>query len=206
MGNHDQSRIATRLGSAQARVAAVLLLTLRGTPTLYYGDELGMPDARIAPDQVQDPAERNQPGLGLGRDPERSPMLWENSENAGFTSAGVRTWLPLVWDWPGFTVETETADSGTMLKLYRRLLQRRRELPALHSGNMSEVSANDGVLNYVRAAPGQKLRVLLNLTHEPRTLNLNPATIILSSALDRDGETCDGPTPLRGGEALLVSE
>ncbi len=124
LGNHDQSRLATRIGAAQARVAAVLLLTLRGTPTLYYGDELGMPDARIAPNEVQDPAEKNQPGIGQGRDPERSPMLWENRENAGFTAAGVKTWLPLVWDWPGFTVETETADAGTMLKLYQRLLAR----------------------------------------------------------------------------------
>ena len=74
----------------------MLRLTLKGTPTLYYGDELGMPDATIAPAEVRDPAEKNEPGLGLGRDPERSPMLWENTENAGFTQAGVKTWLPLV--------------------------------------------------------------------------------------------------------------
>ncbi len=86
LGNHDQKRLASRVGAAQARVAAVLLLTLRGTPTLYYGDELGMPDAHIAPDQVVDPAEKNQPGIGQGRDPERSPMLWTAEANAGFTA------------------------------------------------------------------------------------------------------------------------
>jgi hypothetical protein len=74
LGNHDQKRIATRLGAAQARVAAMLLLTLRGTPTLYYGDEIGMENVAIPPDRVQDPWERNEPGLG--RDPARTPMQW----------------------------------------------------------------------------------------------------------------------------------
>ena len=85
LGNHDQSRLASRIGLAQARVAAMLLLTLRGTPTMYYGDELAMTDVPIAADQVQDPAEKNEPGKGRGRDPERSPMLWVDAPNAGFT-------------------------------------------------------------------------------------------------------------------------
>jgi alpha-glucosidase len=84
LGNHDQHRIATRVGLAQARVAAMLLLTLRGTPTLYYGDEIGMRDVPIAPDRIQDPFEKNVPGRGLGRDPERTPMQWNASPNAGF--------------------------------------------------------------------------------------------------------------------------
>ena len=79
LGNHDQPRIASRVGAAQARVAAMLLLTLRGTPTLYYGDELGMHDVTIPPERVQDPFEKNVPGLGLGRDPERTPMQWDGS-------------------------------------------------------------------------------------------------------------------------------
>jgi len=80
LGNHDRRRIATRVGGAQARVAAMLVLTLRGTPTLYYGDEIAMDDIPILPDLVKDDWEKNIPGLGLGRDPERSPMQW-NSEN-----------------------------------------------------------------------------------------------------------------------------
>ena len=82
LGNHDQHRLASRIGMAQARVAAMLLLTLRGTPTLYYGEELGMRDVTIPPERVQDPWEKNVPGLGLGRDPERTPMLWDSSLNA----------------------------------------------------------------------------------------------------------------------------
>ena len=74
LGNHDNHRIASRVGLAQARIAAMLLLTLRGTPTLYYGDEIGMCDVNIPPDRVQDPFEKNVPGKGLGRDPERTPM------------------------------------------------------------------------------------------------------------------------------------
>ena len=79
LGNHDRPRVAAKRGQAQARVAAMLLLTLRGTPTLYYGDELGLSDVAIPPDQVQDPRELREPGLGLGRDPVRTPMPWDGS-------------------------------------------------------------------------------------------------------------------------------
>ena len=105
MGNHDQHRLATRIGPEQARVAAVLILTLRGTPTLYYGDELGMPDAVIPPELVQDPAEKKQPGMGFGRDPERSPMVWDPSATAGFTTG--TPWLPLISDHAGQSVAVQ---------------------------------------------------------------------------------------------------
>jgi alpha-glucosidase len=98
LGNHDQPRIASRVGPAQARVAAMLLLTLRGTPTLYYGDEIGMQDVEIPPGLMQDPWEKNVPGLRLGRDPARTPMQWDKSLNAGFTQG--RPWLPVARDFP----------------------------------------------------------------------------------------------------------
>ena len=94
LGNHDQPRIAARVGAAQARVAAMLLLTLRGTPTMYYGDEIGMRDVEIPPERVQDPWEKNEPGLGLGRDPERTPMQWDALAEAPASRAG-EPWLPL---------------------------------------------------------------------------------------------------------------
>src|SRR3954453_3090027 len=87
LGNHDRPRVASRVGSAQARVAAMLLLTLRGTPTIYYGDEIGMPQVPIPPDRIQDPLEKNVPGIGVGRDGARTPMQWEAREHAGFSSA-----------------------------------------------------------------------------------------------------------------------
>jgi len=85
LGNHDRPRIGSRVGPAQARLAAMLLLTLRGTPTLYYGDEIGMHDVEIPPEKVQDPFEKNVPGRGLGRDPQRTPMQWSAAKHAGFS-------------------------------------------------------------------------------------------------------------------------
>jgi alpha-glucosidase len=204
MGNHDQHRIATRIGAEQARVAAVLLLTLRGTPTMYYGDELGMPDARIAPGDVQDPAEKNQPGIGQGRDPERSPMLWENRENAGFCPPGIKTWLPLVWDWPNFTVETERHDERSMLALYRRLLALRRALPVLHSGAIGAVQGQNGVLQYTRLDGNKRVQVLLNLTAQPRSAKAGPGSVLLSTYLDQTGRHVCGGFVLRPHEALVV--
>jgi alpha-glucosidase len=204
LGNHDQKRLASRIGPAQARVAAVLLLTLRGTPTLYYGDELGMPDARISADEVQDPAELRQPGQGKGRDPERSPMLWENKENAGFTSARVKTWLPLVWGWPKFTVESQGYDERSSLALYKRLLALRRGSAALTSGAVSEVRAVEGVLSYVRSAGTERVEIHLNLTDEVRWVECLSGRVALSSYLDGDGMVVEGWVKLRENEAIVV--
>src|SRR5206468_11368472 len=93
LGNHDRPRIATRVGAAQARVAALLLLTLRGTPTIYMGEELGMTDTPIPPEAVRDSAELREPGKGLGRDPERTPFPWTSGPGAGFTTG--TPWLPI---------------------------------------------------------------------------------------------------------------
>ena len=105
LGSHDCPRIAERLGEAQARVAAMLLLTLRGTPTVYYGDELGLADVRIPADRVKDPRELREPGIGLGRDPVRTPMAWDSSPHGGFSSG--EPWLPLHADWRTRNVSAE---------------------------------------------------------------------------------------------------
>ena len=122
LGNHDQHRLATRIGPAQARVANMLLLTLRGTPTCYYGDEIGMENVPIPPEMVQDPPALNQPEIAhlVGRDPERTPMQWDASPNAGFAPAGVRTWLPLAADFAVRNVAAqESADPTSFLTFYR---------------------------------------------------------------------------------------
>src|SRR5690606_29102508 len=93
LGNHDQPRITSRVGKQQARVAAMLLLTLRGTPTIYYADEIGMQDVPIPKDEIRDPQGLNMPDKYLSRDPSRTPMQWDNSENAGFTTG--TPWLRL---------------------------------------------------------------------------------------------------------------
>ncbi len=96
LGNHDEPRLASRIGQAQARIAMLLLLTLRGTPTLYYGDELGMQNVPIPAERMADLWERSMPGLNLGRDQERTPMVWDGSAHAGFCPPEVEPWLPII--------------------------------------------------------------------------------------------------------------
>ncbi len=136
LGNHDQHRLATRIGPAQARVANMLLLTLRGTPTCYYGDEIGMENVPIPPEMVQDPPALNQPEIAhlVGRDPERTPMQWDATPNAGFAPAGVRTWLPLAPDFAVRNVAVQDQDPASFLSFYRRLTALRRAEPALSIG------------------------------------------------------------------------
>jgi alpha-glucosidase len=105
-----------------------MLLTLRGTPTMYYGDELGMTDVPIPAERVHDPWERNVPGLGLGRDPERTPMQWSAEPHAGFST--VEPWLPVAADFGTHSVARERDDPRSMLTLYRRLIALRRAAPA----------------------------------------------------------------------------
>ena len=168
LGNHDQPRVATRVGAAQARVAAMLLLTLRGTPTLYQGEEIGMHNVAIPPELVHDPVEHNLPGLGLGRDPERTPMQWDASPNAGFSTA--LPWLPLADDCATHNVAVEDADPSSMLSLYRALIERRRALPALSVGSYRQVYVDEALLVYARAHAGQELVIALNLSHAARPL------------------------------------
>ena len=157
LGNHDRSRVATRLGPAQARVAAMLLLTLRGTPTLYMGEELGMVDTPIPPDRIRDPAELREPGQGLGRDPERTPFPWDESANHGFTTG--TPWLPLGDTTPR---SVQTDDPTSMFSLHRRLLDLRRRHPALALGELSVASAQGGVLRYRRTLNGSRFEIVLN--------------------------------------------
>jgi alpha-glucosidase len=196
LGNHDRPRLATRVGPAQARVAAVLLLTLRGTPTLYYGDELGMRDAVVPGDRLQDPWERRVPGLG--RDPVRTPMPWSDEPGAGF-SAG-EPWLPL-GDAP--SVARQERDPGSMLALYRRLLALRRTEDALTAGAWEGVRAGDGVLAYVR---GGAFLVALNLTGDERALALDgrAGEIALSTSGAREGARVAGELRLAGDDGVIV--
>jgi len=170
LGNHDRPRIAARLGDAQARVAAMLLLTLRGTPTIYYGDELGIGRVDIAPGQVQDPRELREPGLGLGRDPVRTPMPWDATPNAGFTTG--TPWLPLNPDWSERNVERLAQTPGSSLTLYRRLLALRRAHPALVIGDIALLDAEGDVLAYERRTGDERLLIALNLGHVPQNLAL----------------------------------
>ena len=206
LGNHDQHRIASRVGLAQARIAAMLLLTLRGTPTLYYGDELGMRDVRIPPELVQDPWEKNVPGLGLGRDPERTPMQWDTNPNAGFTSS--TPWLPIAADAAAVNVAVQREDPTSMLTLYRRLITLRRATPALSVGAYAPLQADGDVLAYVRTADEQRWLVVLNLGPQPQRFEAQQARIhgqiVLSTHPDRADEEVHDAIELRGDEGVIV--
>jgi alpha-glucosidase len=210
LGNHDKPRLASRVGPEQARVAAVLLLTLRGTPTLYYGDEIGMTDVPIPPERVQDPWERNVPGLGLGRDPERTPMQWDASPNAGFSTA--EPWLPLSDDWRRRNVAAQRDDPGSLLALYRRLLALRGQEPALSVGAYLPIDAPGDLLAYVRRHGRRNFLVVLNLGAEAAVFPpaLLPeggplrGTVAVSTHGARDGAAVSGPLEVRAAEALVV--
>jgi alpha-glucosidase len=202
VGNHDKARIASRVGAEQARVAAMLLLTLRGTPTIYYGDELGMTDVPIPADLVQDPAEKRQPGLGIGRDPQRTPMRWDATPNAGFSAA--RPWLPL-GDRPEVNVAALSRDPASILCLYRRLIALRRGSRALTAGALQSVRAEGDVLRYERRYGSDVLAIVLNLGHAERQLAESDARIVLSTQLDRDNDLVRGRLTLRAAEGLVLA-
>lgn len=185
LGNHDRPRAATRFGPEQARVAAMLLLTLRGTPTLYYGDEIGLADVKIPPDQVQDPRELREPGLGLGRDPVRTPMAWDESANAGFTSG--TPWLPLHADWPTRNVAAQRADARSMWRLHQDLLALRRRHPALAHGNWLPVEAHGDVLAYQRCDGAERFLIVLNLGGARQQVALPDWTAALRPLLSTTG-------------------
>jgi alpha-glucosidase len=206
LGNHDQPRIAARVGAAQARNAAMLLLTLRGTPTMYYGDELGLARVTVAPKFAQDPWEKNEPGLGVSRDPSRTPFQWNATINAGFTTG--RPWLPLDPNYPMQNAERLQHKQDSLLNLYHRLIAIRKQHRALSLGDTRAVSAADNILSYERFCGDERIVVVLNLGPEPSAFTaLNPSdfagsSILLSTHLDREGPMCD--LTLRGNEGLIL--
>jgi alpha-glucosidase len=205
LGNHDRSRVATRRGQAQARTAAVLLLTLRGTPTLYYGDELGLSDVMIESSQVRDPRELREPGLALGRDPVRTPMSWDSSENAGFTNA--KPWLPLHVDWLTRNVARMTEDPQSILTLYRRLLALRRDRLALSVGDFVLLNVEDEILVYERRQEAERLIVALNLGERQHRLQLPDwarGSRLLLSTIEDAALVESGTLLLRSNEAVVL--
>jgi alpha-glucosidase len=205
LGNHDRSRIASRVGPEQARVAAMLLLTLRGTPILYYGDEIGMHDVEVPAHLVQDPYARNVPGLGVGRDPERSPMQWSSGVHAGFCPPDSVPWLPLSNDTAEINVERQSAGPGSVLALHEALISLRRTEPALSAGRYVPVLADDDLLVYRRVHTGRDVVVALNLGHLPQTAPIGVSgAVALSTHLDRADERVHGEIALRPDEGVIV--
>jgi alpha-glucosidase len=210
LSNHDEPRIASRLGVKVTRLAMLLLLTLRGTPTMYYGDELAMQNVEIEPDKVQDPWEKLTPGLGLGRDGERTPMQWDATPNAGFSPAGVTPWLPVAENYRQQNVAVELTQPASMLNFTRRLIALRQGSMALKAGSYQAV---DGVPQtcfvYLRQSGSERYLVLLNFSEQPETIELpegGRGRLALSTRLEtfEEREVDLAKVNLEAGEGWLV--
>ncbi|MEM7346758.1 MAG: alpha-amylase family glycosyl hydrolase [Chloroflexota bacterium] len=212
LGNHDQHRVASRVGANQARVANMLLLTLRGTPTTYYGEELGLENVPIPLDLIQDPPAVNQPEVAdiVGRDPERTPMPWDSSSNAGFTTEDVVPWLPLNENFAEQNVAQQQEDTASMLNFYRGLTALRQSEPALSVGDYASVEGvYEKVYAYRRTAPdADQFLIILNFATERYQLDLSQiastATIAIATDMVRAGSVDLKNLILQANEGLVL--
>jgi alpha-glucosidase len=202
IGGQDKKRIVNHVGRRQARNAAMLALTLRGTPLIYAGDEMGMEQVPIDAPPL-DPFERRVPGYGLTRDPQRRPMQWDPTPQAGFTTG--EPWLPVA-PHDRNNVEAQKADPRSLLHLYRTLIALRRETPALREGVLDDLRADGSVLTFCRSAGQRRLRIALNLGHEPVVFDAGEKTrLVLSTELHRDGVAVGPKLELRADEGVVLS-
>ena len=205
LGNHDKPRISSRVGRSQARVAAMLLLTLRGTPTLYYGDEIGMRDVPIPIDEIVDPQGLNMPELNISRDPSRTPMQWNESGYAGFSEH--KPWLRLPDNFRRVNVETQKTDTYSTLSFYHRLIGIRKQEPALQTGDYTPVYSDKQMFAYIREKDGSRFLILLNLSHRPSYFKPKAnykGQVIISTEKEREGTQIEGVVALSGDEGILI--
>jgi alpha-glucosidase len=208
LGNHDEPRVASRLGPTRARLAMLLLLTLRGMPTIYYGDELAMPDIPVPPDRVRDPWEHRMPGRGLGRDPERSPMRWDTTTHAGFCPPHAQPWLPIGDASAAAPVSVQLHDPHSMLSLTRHLLRIRRHHPELARGSYRSIdNTPDDCLAYIRGLGSARSLVILNLGDQPTTIDVGEhgSGELLATTHTRGHGIDLSNLTLQGNEGIVIS-
>jgi len=213
LGNHDNPRIASKAGPELARALNVLLLLLPGTPTTYFGEELGLENV-VVPKELQKDTNTDSP-----RDGERTPMLWDNTTNAGFSTAN-QTWLPVADQSvvEKYNVEAQKADDRSMLQLYRRLVGLRESSTAFTNDGYYEVAATDESLVFLRYYKAglklseERFAVAINFSPNSTTVNVDmsnfvdKATVVLSSELDSDGSNtvATKAVELRPYEAVVL--
>ena len=179
---------------------------LRGTPTCYYGDEIGMQNVQIPPDQMQDPKGKWSPEHS--RDYERTPMQWNANVNAGFAAPHVKPWLPVADDFQTCNVEAEQHDPRSIPMLVHALLERRRTSPALSIGSYQSIDQeNDACFVYLRQHNEQRYLVALNVSAQDQVVKLpglGHGSIVLSTQMDREGPLDLSEIHLRGNEGCLI--
>jgi len=199
LSNHDQPRAVTRYAAGtdtmqRAKVMAAFLLTLKGTPFMYYGEEIGLPNSKITRKDVMDTIGKMYWPIVKGRDGERNPMQWNAGPQAGFSS--VKPWLPLNADYSEINVEAQEKDPLSVLNFYRRLIALRREKPVLQRGGYEQVPSDKGIMAYRRTYRNEEILVILNFAGERKVQAIDSSKrwkVLLGtqrsseSAIDKDG-------------------
>jgi alpha-glucosidase len=214
LNNHDTPRLATRKLAGRSddalKVAAALLLTLRGTPILYYGEEIGMRDLSLTREQILDPVGKRYWPFNKGRDGCRGPMQWDASENAGFSQG--TPWLPAAPDFGERSVAAQREDPGSLLNFYRQLIAVRRSSLALHSGSFELVGEpTRQVAAYLRQAERELVLVALNFTASPQVFSIphalqsRPWKLLLSNRRSLPPDLISGQLNLKPDEALIIA-
>jgi alpha-glucosidase len=213
LSNHDLHRSINRYGLLRdkiqkAKVAAVLLLTLKGTPFLYYGEEIGMENIRLNRRDINDPLGRKFWPIYSGRDQARSPMQWDNSANAGFTSG--RPWLRVANNYPKKNVAVQEKDQKSILNTYKQLIAIRNSHPVLQLGNWVPVlKGYNGILSYFRTCTNEKIYVVLNFTNSKKHLHLPGKSawrILFSTTLSNQTKIFISKYDLMGYEAVIFEK
>jgi alpha-glucosidase len=202
IGGHDKRRVASKLGQPQARILAMLLMTIRGTPFLFAGDEIGSEQVKVPAEKVRDPFEKLVKGFDLNRDPERAPLRWDETELGGFTTG--EPWLPLCED-KSRNIETKRRDTRSLLHLYRELIKLRSKEACLMRGEYRPRRSHNSIFSFARVLDEAQIMIGLNLCDEPRLWKWQGNGIrLMSSHLDHKQDAIEGPTQLRPNEGLLI--
>lgn len=164
-GNHDKPRLVSRMGAEQARLIGMMQLTLPGIPVIYYGEEIGMKDVAVPVESVHDPFEKQTPNLGLGRDPNRTPMQWSDEPQAGFSES--KPWLPLAPDFTSNNVAQQQDEDFSMFSMYQSLLTLRRSDTIRVGSYVEWGSQHEQIFGYIREYEGERILTVLNVSDEP---------------------------------------
>lgn len=206
LGNHDKPRVTTRLGDKQARIAAMSLLTLRGLPFIYYGDELGMTDGVLERKDIKDPFAMNFPDLPFGRDPQRTPMQWNTTKNAGFTHGD--PWLPVNPNHMTRNVAVENTEYTSLLSLYKLLIKLKKHKAALREGTYTPLPLpQDNVLAFIRETDKEKILIMLNFDEKEKNIKMDYEGHLIASAsmTHQEWEKIDlNNFVLTGDEGLII--
>lgn len=209
--NHDLFRIFNRrlTGRNQekkARLLALLLLTLRGTPFIYYGEEIGMKNGAIPRKMIKDPLGKKFWPFFKGRDRARTPMQWDNSVNAGFTAA--EPWLPVNNDYLRKNIENQKTNPDSLLNLYHKLIALRLAYPALNRGSwIPDCPGKNGIISFYRTVEQEKMLVILNFTSSKKTVlrkSDHNETVIFSSTPERGASINSGFYRLQPYEGIIL--